>query len=136
MYSVKPHPFPHEFGSPSCSRCSSIPWIGHSQAFEGVVEKAVEGTEPQKETKESKEQEPTEPTEATEPTIEAKGGKAPVKEATGQDTEPVETPTKAIEAKDADLKDTAGDAMEDVSEKMLEEKQNEEKPQPHKGFLQ
>lgn len=115
-------------------RFSSIPWIGHSQAFEGV-EKAVEGTEPQKETsKESKEQEPTEPTE---PTIEAKGGKAePVKEATGQDTEPVETPTKAIEAKDADLKDTAGDAMEDVSEKMLEEKQNEEKPQPHKGFLQ
>eukprot|EP00434_Breviolum_minutum_P037091 symbB.v1.2.032876.t1/scaffold4001.1/size60404/3 len=101
-----------------------------SQAFEGVVEKAEEGTEPQKETKESKEQEPTEPTEATEPTIEAKGGKA--EEATGQDTEP-ETPTKAIEAKDADLKDTAGDAMEDVSEKMLEEKQNEEKPQPHKG---
>ena len=104
-----------------------------------MVEKAVEeGTEPQKETKESKEQEPIEPTEPTGPNIEAKGEKAeePVKEATGQDTEPVETPTKAIEAKDADLKDTAGDAMEDVSEKMLEEKQNEEKPQPHKGFLQ
>jgi len=89
-----------------------------SQAIEGVEKAVEEATEPQKETKESKEL--TEP----EPNIEAQAVEEPVKEA---------EPTKAIEAKDRDLKDTAGDAMEDVSEKMLEEKQNEEKPQPHKG---
>lgn len=86
-----------------------------SQAFEAK-------TEPQKETKEQ------------EPTIEAKAEKVEEPKEATEDTEPVEKPREDIEeAKDADLKDTAGDAMEDVSEKMLEEKQNEEKSQPHKG---
>ena len=138
--SVKRRPLPYHVGLllaevssellPFSDYIKSIPWTGHFQAFEGVVEKAEElkleaKTEPQKETKEQ------------EPTIEAKAEKVEEPHEATEDTEPVEKPREDIEeAKDANLKDTAGDAMEDVSEKMLEEKQNEEKLQPHKGFLQ